>query len=288
MTAACSSPAPTPAAPTRRRSTPRGPCCAAGPVECDDGTDLDAALDGWATGCWSWPAATAASTWRSRRWPARPARRRPVGLVPLGTGNDLAGALGLPADPGEAAALVATGRPGPLDLLSDASGDRRQRRAPRRRAPAADAAARLKPPSARRPTRSAPPAPGCARTGWPLHVELDGRVLADGPDACSWSASATAPGSAAARRCCRSAARRRPAGRGRVYRDRPVRAGRGTARRCGGRPPGATRVRRRAGGSVTVRARRSGSTPTASSATRSPSAPGGSSPGAWSLVRPAG
>jgi diacylglycerol kinase family enzyme len=45
-----------------------------------------------------------------------------VGIVPLGTGNDLAGALGVPADPADAARVVLTGDPRPLDLLRDDAG----------------------------------------------------------------------------------------------------------------------------------------------------------------------
>jgi diacylglycerol kinase family enzyme len=41
----------------------------------------------------------------------------PIGIVPRGTGNDLAQALGLPLDPAEAAAVVLGGRPRPMDLL---------------------------------------------------------------------------------------------------------------------------------------------------------------------------
>lgn len=40
----------------------------------------------------------------------------PLGIVPAGGGNDLAGALGLPADPAEAVAVIARGRTRAIDL----------------------------------------------------------------------------------------------------------------------------------------------------------------------------
>jgi diacylglycerol kinase family enzyme len=46
----------------------------------------------------------------------------PVGIIPRGTGNDLAGALGLPLDPVAAATTVLSGIPRPLDVLRDDDG----------------------------------------------------------------------------------------------------------------------------------------------------------------------
>ncbi|TQN42731.1 diacylglycerol kinase family enzyme [Blastococcus colisei] len=46
----------------------------------------------------------------------------PVGVIPRGTGNDLAGTLGLPPDPVEAVAAVLDGTPRPLDLVRDDAG----------------------------------------------------------------------------------------------------------------------------------------------------------------------
>ncbi|MCU1375886.1 MAG: lipid kinase [Actinomycetia bacterium] len=45
-----------------------------------------------------------------------------LGLVPLGTGNDLARSIGLPLDPAEAAGRIATGSARTLDLLVDDTG----------------------------------------------------------------------------------------------------------------------------------------------------------------------
>ena len=46
----------------------------------------------------------------------------PLGIIPRGTGNDLARFLGIPLDPVEAAAVVLAGSPRQLDLLRDDAG----------------------------------------------------------------------------------------------------------------------------------------------------------------------
>ena len=46
----------------------------------------------------------------------------PIGLVPLGTGNDFARGIGIELDPAKAAELVAVTEPEPLDLVLDSTG----------------------------------------------------------------------------------------------------------------------------------------------------------------------
>ena len=45
-----------------------------------------------------------------------------LGLIPLGTGNDFARALGIPLEPEQAAAALVNGRPHPMDLIVDELG----------------------------------------------------------------------------------------------------------------------------------------------------------------------
>ncbi len=46
-----------------------------------------------------------------------------LGLIPLGTGNDFARGQDIPLDPQEAARVVLTARPGPIDVLVDCRGE---------------------------------------------------------------------------------------------------------------------------------------------------------------------
>ncbi len=48
--------------------------------------------------------------------------QRTLGLIPLGTGNDFARALGIPLDPGAAAAALLSGQPRRMDLIVDELG----------------------------------------------------------------------------------------------------------------------------------------------------------------------
>lgn len=105
-----------------------------------------------------------------------------LGLIPLGTGNDLARALGLPLDPAEAARVVLEQPPRPLDLLVDGDGGLVVNAVHVGvGADAAQAAGRLK-------ARLGPLAypvgavlAGLRTTGWALKVTVDGVVVSEGP-----------------------------------------------------------------------------------------------------------
>jgi len=106
---------------------------------------------------------------------------RPIGLVPLGTGNDLARAVGVPLDPAEAARLVLDGTPRPMDLLVDDAGGVVVNAVHLGvGAEAAAAAGRLKPRLGVVAYPLGALAAGVRAKGWRLRVEVDGRVLADG------------------------------------------------------------------------------------------------------------
>ncbi|TFV60169.1 diacylglycerol kinase [Geodermatophilus sp. DF01-2] len=103
----------------------------------------------------------------------------PVGIVACGTGNDLARTLRLPLDPVQGAAAVLAGRPRPLDLLDDDAGGLVVNAVHAGVGARAGAQAdRLK----ERIGVAAYPVgaalAGVSSPGWPLRVEVDGRVAA--------------------------------------------------------------------------------------------------------------
>lgn len=100
-----------------------------------------------------------------RLWRRGELAATPVGLLPLGAGAGLAAHLGLPTDPATAAEITVAGRPRRLDLLrSDGGGG------------IALNAVRI--------GRTERPVGGLRRLlhppGWPLHVNVDDELLADG------------------------------------------------------------------------------------------------------------
>jgi YegS/Rv2252/BmrU family lipid kinase len=105
----------------------------------------------------------------------------PIGLIPLGTGNDFARALGLPMDPAAAAAVVLTAQPRDLDLIVDDSGTAVVNAVHTGiGAEAARSAAALKPRLGRLGYVLGGLAAGVRERGWRLRVESDGAVLTDG------------------------------------------------------------------------------------------------------------
>ncbi|GLW10449.1 diacylglycerol kinase [Microtetraspora sp. NBRC 13810] len=106
---------------------------------------------------------------------------RTVGLVPLGTGNDLARGLGVPLDPVEAARVAALGEARPLDLLRDDDGGIVVNAVHAGvGVEAAQTATPLKPYLRRFAYAVGSVIAGTRTRGLPLRVEVDGEVVADG------------------------------------------------------------------------------------------------------------
>lgn len=111
----------------------------------------------------------------------------PVGIIPLGTGNDLGQALGLSLDPSESAAVVLTGTPRRLDLVRDDVGgvvvNAVHAGAGAR---AAAEAARFKEPLGLVAYPLGAVIAGVSTAGWNLRVAVDGRVVEH--EAAGWAA----------------------------------------------------------------------------------------------------
>lgn len=147
---------------------------------CADPGDLDRLLDGLgdrtlvlAGGDGSVHTAVASLRRRGELSPDRP-----LGLVPLGTGNDLARTLGIPLDPAGAARALLTGRPRPLDLLVDDTGGVVVNAVHLGvGAEAAEKAGALKERLGKAAYAVGSVLAGAGSTGWDLRVEVDGEPL---------------------------------------------------------------------------------------------------------------
>ena len=71
---------------------------------------------------WWWAATVRCTPCSGPLWRRGEASDCPVGLIPLGTGNDFARGVGIPLEPVEAAKLIVSGVPTPVDLVTDDGG----------------------------------------------------------------------------------------------------------------------------------------------------------------------
>jgi diacylglycerol kinase family enzyme len=107
----------------------------------------------------------------------------PLGLIPLGTGNDLARALGVPLDPSDAARALLAGRPRTLDLVvDDADGVVVNAAHLGIGAEAAERAGALKERLGKAAYAVGSVLAGAGTTGWNLHVAVDGEPVHTGQD----------------------------------------------------------------------------------------------------------
>jgi len=106
------------------------------------------------------------------------AATRPVGLIPLGTGNDFARGYGLPLDAVEAAARLVAGVPRPVDLLThDGGGVAVNAAHAGVGAEATERAAGLKDRLGRLAYPLGALLAGAQAEGWSLTVDVDGKTL---------------------------------------------------------------------------------------------------------------
>jgi len=104
-----------------------------------------------------------------------------LGLVPMGTGNDVARTLAIPVDPVEAAGVVLRGRPRALDLLTDDTGAVVVNAVHLGvGAQASQDGTPLKPVLGRTAYRVGAVLAGLRSRGWKLEIVVDGAIVADG------------------------------------------------------------------------------------------------------------
>jgi diacylglycerol kinase (ATP) len=118
----------------------------------------------------------------------------PVGLIPLGTGNDFARGVGIPLDAVEAAKLVVTATPSAVDLVTDEGGGV----VVNAMHVGAGVAAAMTARPLKRWLRIAAFPTGAVMTGvrthgWRLRVEVDGRTVASGRNRILMAGLANAP-----------------------------------------------------------------------------------------------
>jgi diacylglycerol kinase (ATP) len=127
-------------------------------------------------------------------WRRGEAATCPVGLIPLGTGNDFARGVGIPLDPIAAAHLIASTPARPVDLVTDDAGDVVVNAAHVGvGAVAAEAARPLKPYLKILSFPIGAVVAGTRTRGWRLRVEVDGQVLTSGRQRVLMAGLANAP-----------------------------------------------------------------------------------------------
>jgi diacylglycerol kinase (ATP) len=105
----------------------------------------------------------------------------PIGLIPLGTGNDFARGVGIPVDAVEAARIIVGGTPRPVDLIvDDQDGVVVNAVHVGAGAEAAKAARPLKPWLRIAAFPIGAVLAGATARGWRLRIRVDGRLVADG------------------------------------------------------------------------------------------------------------